>query len=1061
MKLFLLHIVLLLNISFVYSQHKFFPFINQPINFYDYCNFPRTYSPTAIDTKNSRYFYICKNGFIRYVVKNNINWNSYLGSKSILTADSTGLDFKNNFLYYFNLQGKPCRINVSQGLKWNPVTLDNNAVSIMPGTNVSVDEFMKPMYIDRNGNVSYCYQKVENGPFYYGNFDNNSPDKRGNNYSFVKCYKNSVFFTNENQQIARWYFDGQKYAFQVCNNEVVAKGTPLTIDNFGKIFFINKTGYLCALWRADSNSTVWQCVNNLDTTAIKPSLKRGLFASSEGIYYCGIDGKYYLCYFFNGSWVTATVFDKPESDINVYSDLKVLYSTPNYDYLFKINSNDSILNCIKSPVSNNVPYVYLKDKKFGLHEGDFRLMALNYGLNIRTKDYNDFWSCPNLHSYKNDDDWQKNTYESSIEKINSDFREIRSLGFSTVRIVGLAIGPFIRTCSINSNNYYKNGQNNSGSVDFKIFIKEPQQLSVGIFNNVTDRNSFGFPAYIKIKKSDGTYLRQEGTPPLNIKFESGVYTIRLWLNDKFSLHDSLVNMDLMFCDNSVPDIPFEKKPVIDYFTCCEFGFPWTDVLITNNSKDFYQNILTGIIKDIIKKAGDNQLKVIFLTGGGGGNRKPEYVDNFCDDYFFKLSSQLSSDENLLAYDLYNEPMYNNAYTDKKQSTDWINHLSFVIRKGDSNHLITLGQQTATDMLYYDFSLFNTDFISAHIYPDLDSDNKLNKLNCFNRVKSTMKWYSNVSEQINKPWIIGETGLNVRKDEQETGGCQKDMGTELEQSNYAEQTINYLFQKAKGSGYSWWTYSDTKESQDEKEWNHDDFFGLYSTNQSNAPSFHQLKKVAGGGGEVNRFNEPLVLNFKKSNPEEYPNNYYNYYKDSINWLTGYISDSIGMPVKDAVICCWDSAWKNPRFTYSQKSGSFKICSNSDISILMFSSSRKCQKTYYISGTNFNIGNITLYDYEPNKLCETHSNTIHFSHSGNLDEITLFLDPITKFLNVRNIKNNKIIKIEILNFTGKTIFIDNIVHSTSAIVNTEPFSEGVYFLKVYMQDYYKTIKFINTK
>ncbi len=878
MKLISFLVILILNIYPVFSQHNFYPFINQSINFYDYCNKPRNSSSTTVDNINSRYFYICENGFIKYVIKNNINWNSYLGSKSILTADSTGLDFKNNYLYYFNLQGKPCRINVSPGLKWNPVILDNNAVSIMPGTNVSVDNNMKPIYIAKNGSVSYCFQQAENGSFYYGNFDNSSPGKKGNRYSNIKCYKNSIFFTNENRQIARWYFDGQKYIFQICNNEIVAKGTPLATDNAGKIFFINKTGDLCALWRSDSNSTVWSCARNLDTLAIKPSLKRGLFASDEGVYYCGTDGKYYLCYFFNGSWVTTPVFEKQESSPDVYSDLNILFSTPNYVYLFKTGSDDGNLNCIKSPVSNNFPYIYLKGRKFGLNGNDFNLMALNYGLNIRSKDYLSFWSCPNLHSYNSDNEWQNNTGESSIEKINSNFKEIRSLGFSTIRLVGLEIGPFIRKFKLDKNNYYRNGDK-AGSVDFKIFLKDPQPLSIGIINNSTDRYSFGSPAYIKIEKSDGAYLKQEGIPPLNIKLEPGSYLIRVWLDDNYTYSGNSVNMDLVICDNTVSDIPFEKKPVIDYFTSCESGFPWTDVLITNFSKSFYQDIFIGMIKGIIKKAGENQLKVILLTGGGGGNRKPGYTDNFCDEYFFKLSSQLSDNKNLLAYDLYNEPMLNNTYSDKKQTTDWINHLCTVIHKGDTNHLITLGQQIATDILFYDFSLINTDFISAHIYPDLDHDNKLNEINYLNRVKNTITWYSYTTHQINKPWIIGETGINIRKNEQETGSCQKDMGTELNQSSYAYLTINYLFQKGRGSGYSWWTYSDSKESQEEIQMNKDDFFGLYCTSQSNNPSFHKLKKVAGGDGETNRFMEPLDPKFKESCPEEYPDNYYNYYNDS--------------------------------------------------------------------------------------------------------------------------------------------------------------------------------------
>ena len=42
------------------------------------------------------------------------------------------------------------------------------------------------------------------------------------------------------------------------------------------------------------------------------------------------------------------------------------------------------------------------------------------------------------------------------------------------------------------------------------------------------------------------------------------------------------------------------------------------------------------------------------------------------------------------------------------------------------------------------------------------------------------------------------------------------------------------------------------------------------------------------------------------------------------------------------------------------------------------------------------------------------------------------------------------------TEKIINNYNIDNNISAIIKTDTFSEGVYFLKVYMQDYYKIIK-----
>ncbi|MGB0165943.1 MAG: hypothetical protein ACPF8V_03715 [Luteibaculum sp.] len=311
----------------------------------------------------------------------------------------------------------------------------------------------------------------------------------------------------------------------------------------------------------------------------------------------------------------------------------------------------------------------------------------------------------------------------------------------------------------------------------------------------------------------------------------------------------------------------------------------------DSGKSFYldeeenYNSYVKATKELFKLANEAGLKVIYLV-----RTKPDLA--YTEDFLQKYLAEFNTDTNILAWDLFNEPLYFDTL--ERPKTDIIeiaNRWSQWIEKTVPNHLTTIGLTGIKEVFEWDASLLPVDFISFHPYPYEP-----------NQVLNEMRWYKSY---IDKPWIIGETSI---ASEGET--------TEEMQAEFAREVIDQTI-AAGGIGFSWWQYKDV-------DWGDpvSDKMGLVA-----------LDSVIEENNLVfDRREKPVCEVFKQLNQEEMlkgniplrePNNYYNYSGFSDFRLKGTLLDQSGNPLDGGVIMGWSQWWEKSYASYCKSDGTFEL------------------------------------------------------------------------------------------------------------------------------------------
>jgi len=233
---------------------------------------------------------------------------------------------------------------------------------------------------------------------------------------------------------------------------------------------------------------------------------------------------------------------------------------------------------------------------------------------------------------------------------------------------------------------------------------------------------------------------------------------------------------------------------VDYYNGGKGFHTWSKIDVSNTKKG-NENLINGLIplmREIIRLAEANKLRVILLLSA------VETQPNNQINFYSKIAESLKSEKALMAYDLYNEPLYfDRGNYSKKQTKAFVESYNRAIKEKSPNHLTTIGLSHYKIVSEWDPELMDVDFLSFHIYP-YGSQN-LSKLERFD---SKLFW---ISQTITKPWIIGETGLNTAEN------CEP---LNFSSGNYNNQLsfMNYSLNKnraAGASGYSWWCFQDMK------------------------------------------------------------------------------------------------------------------------------------------------------------------------------------------------------------------------------------------------------------
>ncbi|MBL0095256.1 MAG: cellulase family glycosylhydrolase [Bacteroidetes bacterium] len=305
-----------------------------------------------------------------------------------------------------------------------------------------------------------------------------------------------------------------------------------------------------------------------------------------------------------------------------------------------------------------------------------------------------------------------------------------------------------------------------------------------------------------------------------------------------------------------------------------------------NSEEKYNKYFNAVelLLNAVEEAG---LKAIFTT-------KLFHEAPETEEHFAKLTKHFSTNTTIMAYDFFNEPLYFDSLERKKEDVYYITKKWHAIQKTNApNQMSTIGLACQRELFEWDPNIVNVDFISFHPY-EYEPD----------QVRNELYWYYKF---VNKPWIIGETGIPSNNDSIPYEN----------QVAFAKKTLLQTF-NCGGMGYSWWQYKDV-------EWGgyHQNYLGVVNntgtTFNSKGQSVHGTPKPVNSA--IKDF-DPT----QKKGPCECPPNYYNFSSNNQFRLSGKLLDEDGRPLEGGGILAWDEWWVNHYFSTTKADGSFELYSD---------------------------------------------------------------------------------------------------------------------------------------
>ncbi|MES2138785.1 MAG: cellulase family glycosylhydrolase [Bacteroidota bacterium] len=293
----------------------------------------------------------------------------------------------------------------------------------------------------------------------------------------------------------------------------------------------------------------------------------------------------------------------------------------------------------------------------------------------------------------------------------------------------------------------------------------------------------------------------------------------------------------------------------------------------------------GAIAQVLNIVNASGLKAILLVRMSADVKGTEI-------HLQKLVHHFRNDTTIMAYDLFNEPLYFDVpERDKKVVHKTMTRWAAIAKKNAPNQLITIGLTGIREVFEWDPAILDVDFISIHPY-EYEPE----------QVRNEMYWYANY---IKKPWIIGETAIPADNDS---------ISYET-QAQFAHKTLKQAYDCG-AIGYSWWQYKDV-------EWHsyHANFMGVVNWKGETKT----IKENIPVKGTV----KPLVNEFKKFNPIAKKDscvclsNYYNYSQHKDCRIIGVLLDESEKPIQGGVILAWNQYWSHSYHTVTKPDGSFEL------------------------------------------------------------------------------------------------------------------------------------------
>lgn len=309
-----------------------------------------------------------------------------------------------------------------------------------------------------------------------------------------------------------------------------------------------------------------------------------------------------------------------------------------------------------------------------------------------------------------------------------------------------------------------------------------------------------------------------------------------------------------------------------------------------------------------------------------------------EQHALQLVERLKDKRQVLAYDLFNEPLYFDKphHRPKEKVHQVVKGWRNAIRKQAPDQLVTIGLVGVPEVFSWDPNILDVDFISFHPY-EYEPE----------QVRNEIRWYG---EHVDKPWIIGETAIPA----------DNDSVPYAEQLAFARKTLAQTV-ACGGMGYSWWQFKDVKWGQF-----HADYMGVMNR-EGWTDAGPGLPKVEGTI-------KPTADAFREFDPEadhgscaELPN-YRNFSAFRTAKLYGKLLDQDRKPINGGIVLGWNEDWTTSYYTISKEDGSFELYGDFRFHHWMVSATRHgvqrgdCQPGAFITGhdgvASFYLGDFTL-------------------------------------------------------------------------------------------------------
>ena len=301
----------------------------------------------------------------------------------------------------------------------------------------------------------------------------------------------------------------------------------------------------------------------------------------------------------------------------------------------------------------------------------------------------------------------------------------------------------------------------------------------------------------------------------------------------------------------------------------------------------YNVILEGL-EQMLAVAAEKNLRIMLLI-------KSPLEDKELEKFAIRILEKFQDDPTLFAYDFMNEPLYFDPEPERKKedAVKIVSSWKKMMQKYAPNQLFTIGFSEPIEVFEWDPQILPVDFVQFHTYHPL-------------RVKNETYWYANY---IDKPWMIGETGLSA----------DNDSITYEQQRLFMKELYQYV-RNCGGSGFGWWEFQDLVptdhyESKYTGLLNHQ---GETKTKDGKHTILGSLKPAVEEIGLFSRY-QPKAM--------ERPVNYYNMLGYNNFRIKGIILDKkTKKPVEGAVIRGWNQDWSVGLNTFTNEKGEFTLYCN---------------------------------------------------------------------------------------------------------------------------------------